>query len=157
MPIMCVCARHECQLMHYSSCPELLVVLINSLLTKHNVNLSCVWVSPQLPPEEQNVRLWPVDRIVHPSLGLLNSKLPPFHLGQQSPSLRQALSQLLRQGHVPVFKTVVLVLFRVDNIANQLLAVVCMEGRVREEVKERSGMEGRWGEKGKRKGRLERE
>ena len=118
-----MCARHECLLMHHSSCPELLVVLINSLLTKHNVNLSCVWVSPQLSSEEQNVRLWPVDRIVHPPLGLLNSKLPPFHLGQQSPSLRQALRQLLRQRHVPVFKAVVLVLFRVDNIANQLLAV----------------------------------
>ncbi len=56
-------------------------------------------VRAQLAAKEENVRLWPVDRIVRPAARLLHAEPAPFRLGEQALGL-QRLCELLGENHV---------------------------------------------------------
>jgi hypothetical protein len=53
-------------------------------------------------PEEQDVRLWFMDLVVHPPPRLLHSQRSPFWLAEQLPLRLYLLEDLLGQHHVPV-------------------------------------------------------
>eukprot|EP00211_Chloroparvula_japonica_P012908 CAMPEP_0119119860 /NCGR_PEP_ID=MMETSP1310-20130426/1167_1 /TAXON_ID=464262 /ORGANISM="Genus nov. species nov., Strain RCC2339" /LENGTH=122 /DNA_ID=CAMNT_0007109315 /DNA_START=49 /DNA_END=413 /DNA_ORIENTATION=+ len=63
-------------------------------------------------PEEHDVRLRPVDGVVHPAPGLLHAQRAPLGLRQQPP-FRHELGDVLRQHHMPVLVGVVVVLLAV--------------------------------------------
>ena len=89
-----------------------MLVLLQGLLLQLRVELSRLRVGAQGAAEEEDVRLRPVDGVVHPAAGLLYSNAAPLALGQEA-VLGEGLGQILREDDVPVFVFLVGVLFGV--------------------------------------------
>lgn len=78
------------------------------------------WSSPSIlaiplwPAIEQDMGLWPMYSIMHPSSTLLDSKRAPFCFRHETP-FGDLFRYLWRKNHVPIFVYVVIVSFRVLN------------------------------------------
>lgn len=70
--------------------------------------------------EEQHVRFWLVNHVVHPPLRLLHAELAPLHLAHETAGGDEA-GKILRENHVTVLKHIIVVLVTVQNLALQLL------------------------------------
>ena len=79
--------------------------------------LSGVGVGALGSAEEQDVGFGLVDFVVLPPPGLLDAQEPPLVFGEELALLGDFLHDLLGQDHVPVLVVVVVVFFRVFDLA----------------------------------------
>lgn len=82
----------------------------------------------QRSSEEQDVRFRLVNHVMHPSLTLLNTQIPPFCLGHQM-GLRDSFSNVLRKHDMPVLELIVVVFIGVINLLVRHCVVVSGRSR----------------------------